>query len=320
MDWYPLLLAPYLKETSWGGTRLLTDFGFPATSPSTGEAWVLSCRPEGPSEVQNGPLAGRLLPDVLTEWGTASLGIRSSGFPDFPLLIKLIDAKAPLSLQVHPNDAYAARTGDGHGKTEMWYVLDCEPGAKLVYGVNCGLTRGEFRRRAEEGSLTDICNLVPVHPGDVFFLPGGTLHAVGEGILIAEIQQNADTTYRVSDYGRVGLDGKPRPLHIDKAAEAVVTVPPQIPYGAVGRISSLPGGTVRPLASCDLFQAELLAVSGRMRIGCADSFTSLLCLEGQGRLLWPDGELLLHKGASLFLPAGMTAIAAGDLRLLCSRV
>ena len=320
MDWYPLLLTPYLKETLWGGTRLLTDFGFSSEGPSAGEAWLLSCRPDGPSVVHNGPMAGCPLSEVLAEWGAAALGRRAAGFPGFPLLVKLIDAQAPLSLQVHPNDAYAARTEGGRGKAEMWYVADCEPGAKLVYGVNCGLTRGEFRRHAEEGTLADICNVVPAHPGDVFFLPAGTLHSVGAGILLAEIQQNSDITYRVYDYGRVDLDGRPRPLHIDKAAEAVITVPPQIPYGAVGRVSSLPSGTVRPLASCDWFQAELLAVSGGMRIGCADSFICLICLKGEGALIWTGGEIPLCKGTCLFLPAGMTALAKGELQLLCSRV
>ena len=181
------------------------------------------------------------------------------------------------------DDAYAARVEGEYGKTEMWYVVDCEPGARLIYGVNCGLTKGEFRRHIEEDSLPEICNQVPVHPGDVFFIPAGTLHAIGAGILIAEVQQNSNTTYRVSDYGRLGPDSKPRALHVDKAVDVTVTVPPQIPYGAVGRVSPVPGGSVRPLASCGLFTAELLTVEGQMRVGCSESFTALLCLEGRGR-------------------------------------
>ena len=148
------------------------------------------------------------------------------------------------------------------------------------------MTKGEFRRHIEEDSLPEICNQVPVHPGDVFFIPAGTLHAIGAGILIAEVQQNSNTTYRVSDYGRLGPDGKPRALHVDKAVDVTVTVPPQIPYGAVGRVSPVPGGSVRPLASCGLFTAELLTVEGQMRVGCSESFTALLCLEGEGALLW----------------------------------
>ena len=320
MDWYPLLLTPCLKDYIWGGTRLLKDFGFQTDAPTAAEAWMLSCHKDGPSMVENGPLAGRTLPKVLEDWGKSALGRRASGFPYFPLLIKLIDARAPLSVQVHPDDAYAARVEGEYGKTEMWYVVDCEPGAKLVYGVNCGMTRGEFRRHIEENSLPEVCNQVPVHPGDVFFIPAGTLHAIGEGILIAEVQQNSNTTYRVSDYGRLGPDGQPRELHVDKAVDVTVTVPPQVPYGAVGRVSPLPGGTVRPLVSCDLFTAELLEVDGQVRVGCAESFTALLCLGGEGTLTWPDGELTLRKGASVFLPAGLMVPVKGNLQLLCSRV
>lgn len=320
MDWYPLFLTPCLKEYLWGGTRLLTDFGVPAKGPTAAEAWVLSCHKDGPSVVGNGPLAGRTLTEALAEWGPGALGRRAAGFPYFPLLIKLIDAKDRLSVQVHPDDAYAARVEGEYGKTEMWYVVDCEPGARLIYGVNCGLTKGEFRRHIEEDSLPEICNQVPVHPGDVFFIPAGTLHAIGAGILIAEVQQNSNTTYRVSDYGRLGPDGKPRALHVDKAVDVTVTVPPQIPYGAVARVSPVPGGSVRPLASCGLFTAELLTVEGQMRVGCSESFTALLCLEGEGALLWEDGELPIGKGTSIFLPAGMAVPVKGSLRLLCSRV
>ena len=321
MEQYPLLLIPPLKDYLWGGTRLKTEFGYTSDRDIAAEAWVLSCHKDGMSVVANGPCAGRSLPDVLDEWGPAALGEKAAAFPYFPLLIKLIDAHDRLSVQVHPDDAYAMRVEGEFGKTEMWYVVDCEPGAELIYGFSRGLSREEFRQRIEENTLDEVCNHVPVHPGDVFFIEAGTLHAIGAGILIAEVQQNSNTTYRVSDYGRLGADGKPRPLHVDKAVDVTVTAPPSCPYGQVGETVLLQGGSLRPLASCDLFIAQLLEVTDNLSVGCLESFTSLLCLEGNAQLTGPDGAaLILGKGASVFLPAGMVARLEGQARFLCSRV
>ena len=319
---FPLLLAPSIKDYLWGGRRHAAELGYPCKEKAAA-AWVLSCHKEGPSIVRGGPLDGRPLPQVLEEWGPAALGERAAAFPYFPLLIKLIDARDRLSIQVHPDDAYALRTEGEYGKTEMWYVLDCKPGARLIYGLDTGLTREQFREHIEKGTVTEVCNFVPVHKGDVFFIEAGTLHAIGEGILIAEVQQNSNTTYRVSDYGRLGADGRPRPLHVDKAVEVTRLAPPRLPYGPVGRKSPMPGGSVRGLAACDLFTAELLEVEASMRVGCMESFVSLLCLEGQGGLEWAGGLLDLKKGDSVFLPAGMTArvrTEGAPLQLLCCRV
>ena len=198
-------------------------------------------------------------------------------------------------------------------------------GAQLIYGFNCGLTKDEFRERIENNTLLDACNLVPVKKGDVFFIESGTLHAIGAGILIAEVQQNSNTTYRVSDYGRLGTDGKPRPLHIDKAVDVTTLTPPSLPYGSIGEVTSFSGGTYRRLAACDFFTTQLLEVSDTMLVGCMESFTSLLCLNGECMLEWANGEpLTLEKGTSVFLPAGMTAHIKAHLpttaQLLCSRV
>lgn len=207
MIWYPLLLAPAIKDYIWGGTRLKTAFGFSGSGETAAEAWVLSSHADGASAVINGPLSGQSLPEVLEQWGPAALGERAAAFSDFPLLIKLIDARDRLSIQVHPDNAYALAHEGEYGKTEMWYVVDCEPGAKLIYGFNRGLTKTEFRQRIQDNTLEEVCNAVPVGKGDVFFIEAGTLHAIGAGILIAEVQQNSNTTYRVSDYGRLGADG-----------------------------------------------------------------------------------------------------------------
>lgn len=325
MMMYPLLLTPAMKDYLWGGTRLKSEFGYACKSATAAEAWVLSCHKDGPSVVSNGEHKGKTLPEVLKLWGGPALGEKAAAFPYFPLLIKLIDARDRLSVQVHPDDEYAMRVEGEFGKTEMWYVVDCEPGAQLIYGLRESVTKTAFRQYIRDNRLTDICNLVPVHKGDVFFIQSGTLHAIGAGILIAEVQQNSNTTYRVSDYGRLGKDGKPRPLHIDKAVDVTALTPPTEAYGNVGETVGIQGGTSRRLADCPLFSARLLEVTGSVPVGYADSFSSLICLEGRCTLTWDGGEpLTVEKGSSLFLPAGtsanLTAAQNQPAQLLCSRL
>lgn len=317
---YPLLLIPAVKDYIWGGTRLKTEYGYRTTADIAAEAWVLSCHKDGPSTVANGELAGQTLPEVLELWGEEAVGRNAAAFPYFPLLIKLIDAKDRLSIQVHPDNEYALRVEGEYGKTEMWYVVDCEPGAELIYGFNRELTRDELRRRIEDNTLTEVCNFVPVKKGDVFFIEAGTLHAIGAGILIAEVQQNSNTTYRVSDYGRLGADGKPRPLHVDKAVEVTKPEPPTYPYGAIGERQRIGGGWLRPLASCEFFTAELVEVEDTVKIGEDDSFVSILCLSGTGFMVGGSETAALGKGDSLFVPAGMEVDVSGRCELLCSSI
>ena len=317
---YPLLLTPPVKDYIWGGTRLKTEFGYETDKDIAAEAWVLSCHKDGSSVVANGELAGKSLPEVLEAWGDAAIGAKAAAFPYFPLLIKLIDAHDRLSVQVHPDNEYALKVEGEFGKTEMWYVVDCEPGAQLIYGFNRTLTKEELRAQIEADTLPEVCNFVPVKKGDVFFIEAGTLHAIGKGILIAEVQQNSNTTYRVSDYGRLGADGKPRPLHVDKAVDVTDPVPPTVPYGQVGDVTAIEGGTLRPLASCELFTADLVNVDGTATFGEADTFVSLLCLTGEATLTAGDVTFPVKKGDSVFLPAGMTASVCGNAQLLSSRV
>lgn len=325
MTMYPLMLSPAVKDYIWGGSRLKTEFGYKSESKVAAEAWVLSCHKDGPSVVSNGELKGKTLPDVLELWGNSALGAKATAFSYFPLLIKLIDAHDRLSVQVHPNDDYAMRNEGEFGKTEMWYVVDCEPGAHLIYGLQKELSQEEFRKCIEEDTLSGICNYVPVHKGDVFFIESGTLHAIGKGILIAEVQQNSNTTYRVSDYGRLGADGKPRPLHIGKAVDVTVRTPPTHAYGAVGKAKSIAGGTNRRLADCRYFSAQLLNLNGSVTVGFNDSFESFLCLEGSCTLQWGGSETLtMQKGSSVFLPAGLSAEVIAQQNenalLLCSHI
>lgn len=317
---YPLLLSAPIKDFLWGGRRLLDEYGFKADCEKAAEAWVLSCHKNGESIVKNGEFSGLPLSEVLEKWGERGIGKNAAAFPYFPLLIKLIDAKDRLSIQVHPDDEYALKNEGEYGKTEMWYVVDCDEGAALVYGFNRNISRDEFERRIKDNTLTDVCNVVPVKKGDVFFIEAGTLHAIGKGILIAEIQQNSNTTYRVSDYGRLGADGKPRPLHIEKALDVTETTPPTKEYGDVGELTLYPFGMVRSLAKCNLFTTDLLSLNGTAGLYEKDSFMSLLILEGEANLSYPLGSMKVKKGDSILIPANMRVILSGTAQVICTQV
>lgn len=317
---YPLLLKPPIKDYLWGGTKLKTDFGFETDKDIAAEAWMLSCHKNGMNIVLNGEHKGKTINEVLEIWGKSALGKRAEKFSYFPILIKLIDAKQNLSVQVHPDDAYALENEGEFGKTEMWYVVDCEEGAELIYGFNKDISKEEFEKRIRNNTLTEVCNFVPVHKGDVFFIEAGTLHAIGEGILIAEVQQNSNTTYRVSDYGRLGADGKPRELHIDKALDVTDTVRPTLPYGNVGKVTIYGENTYRELASCDLFKSGIISLKNSFTIKTEDSFGSLIILEGDLKLKWNNEEIKAKKGDSVFIPAGFEIKLKGNGEILYSYI
>lgn len=224
-DLYPLLFEPVLKDYIWGG-RTLEKLGraLPPQGPIA-ESWEIAGHNDGTTVVSNGRFAGMSLTEVQTQLGLDLIGSNNTWAlqrDKFPLLIKLLDASRPLSVQVHPDDDYAlAHEGNELGKTEMWVVLDAEPGAELILGVREGTTPQDFRQGIADGQLEPYLHRVPVKAGDHICVPAGTLHAIMGGILIAEIQQNSNTTYRVYDWNRVGADGQPRPLHIDKALDVI---------------------------------------------------------------------------------------------------
>lgn len=313
---YPLLLKAPIKDYLWGGTRLIDEFGFKTDKEKAAEAWVLSCHKDGNSIVKNGEHAGKTLQEVLDVWGKEVLGAKAAGFTYFPILIKLIDAKDRLSVQVHPDDEYALAHEGEYGKTEMWYVVDCDEGAQLIYGFNQDISQGEFLERINNNNLSPVCNYVPVKKGDVFFIEAGTMHAIGKGILIAEVQQNSNTTYRVSDYGRLGADGKPRQLHIKQAVEVTKTEVPAMPYGNVGDVTLYPFGTVRELAKCDYFTAELINLDGNVGVYDNESFISLLVTEGEVLLSYTGGMMSLKKGDSVFVPATLKVSLIGTAEII----
>lgn len=317
---YPLKLKAPIKDYLWGGTKLKTEFGFETDKEIAAEAWLLSCHKDGTSVVENGSLAGQTLTKALSLWGSKALGKKAAEFEYFPLLIKFIDAKQSLSVQVHPDNEYAMRVEGEYGKTEMWYVVDCEEGAELIYGFKDKISSEEFARRIKDNTLMEVCNSVPVNKGDVFFITAGTLHAIGKGILIAEVQQNSNSTYRVYDFGRVGADGKPRELHIEKAVDVTVCDKPEHPYGQVGEVVQIGGSTERTLATCDLFTAKVLDLKGEYSIENPNSFVSLVVLDGMLNLDCEKDELNLKKGDSVFLPAALKAKLSGEAKLLVSHL
>ncbi len=305
---YTLKLKPTLKDYLWGGTRLKDEFKMQTNLEKVAEAWVLSAHNDGPSVVLNGELKGKTLVEAVSAFGKECLGENGQKFSYFPLLIKLIDAKDDLSVQVHPCDDYALRVEGEYGKTEMWYIVDCEEGATLYYGFKEQITKEEFAKKIADNTLTDVLNKVPVKKGDVFFIPAGTIYAIGKGILIAEIQQNSNTTYRVSDYGRLGADGKPRELHIDKAVEVTELTPPK-------KSDELESGV---LADCEYFKVKIFDTEKQGTITVDNSsFVALLCLDGEVEL---DG-VELKKGDSAFIPAGSGKVCfKGKATLIESRV
>ena len=298
---YPMKLEAPCKDYIWGGTRLRDEYGKKSDADKVAESWELSCHKDGRSVIANGEYAGKTLEEYINAEGKGVLGKNCERFEYFPILIKLIDAKDNLSVQVHPDNDYALRVEGEYGKTEMWYIVDCAPGAELLYGFKHEISREEFARRIQDNTLLEVTNNVPVHKGDVFFIESGTLHAIGKGILIAEIQQNSNTTYRIYDYGRVGADGKPRQLHIDKACEVTKLIPPTRPAKPMGQPEKKDGYTVTLLATSEYFNVNKLDIASKAEL-CASkaSFASLLVLDGAFEL---DG-LELKKGDSVFVPAG----------------
>ncbi len=291
-----LKLSPAFKDYLWGGRRLAEDYNKEYTGRYLAESWELSCHPDGPCRVENGEYAGLTLPEYIKAAGQGVLGSNCSRYEDFPILIKFIDAKEPLSVQVHPGDVYAKEHEDQPGKTEVWYIMDCEPGAFLYYGFERPVSEEEFARRIADETLTEVLHKVEVQKGDVFFNEAGTLHAIGKGIVVAEIQQNSNVTYRVYDYGRVGTDGKKRQLHIDKAL-AVTDRHPVV----------LKENNGAHMVECDYFAIDKVSLSQGACMSShagAESFVSVLILDGGGRIACGGEELSFRKGDSLFVTAG----------------
>ncbi len=296
-----LKLEPACKDYLWGGHRLVEDYHKQYPGEVLAETWELSCHPDGPSRIGNGAYRGKTLKEYIEAEGRQVLGSHCGRFAEFPILVKFIDAKENLSIQVHPDNGYALEHEGQYGKTEMWYVMEAGEHAFLYYGFKEEIGREEFVRRIREDTLLEVLHAVPVRKGDILFIEPGTIHAIGKDILIAEIQQNSNVTYRVYDYGRVGKDGKKRDLHIEKALAVTKRVP------VVRGKNSYPH-----VADCDYFTVDHLNLDGNVTNKIegkvsGGSFAGLLFLDGRGTVSTWGEALDYEKGDSFFLPAGTGA-------------
>lgn len=306
----PFLLRPAGKDYLWGGSRLKDDFAKEIPITPLAETWECSTHPDGLSVVASGEDAGKTLRQVLDEH-PEYLGTRLADKGELPILIKFIDAKENLSVQVHPDDAYAAAHESGSlGKTEMWYVLDAEKDARLIYGFYHDMDREVLQKSLEEGTVEKYLRKIPVRKDDVFYIEAGMVHAIGAGVLVAEIQENSNLTYRLYDYDRVDKNGRQRPLHREKALEVADLKGSASPRQPMRVLRYTRGCASEFLCRCKYFQVERLLLNteicrkmAEMQIG-SDSFQVLLCTSGCGVLYGEDqSSINFYKGDCIFLPA-----------------
>ena len=321
---YPLIFEPILTPLVWGGEKIAQYKGISTSQNNIGESWEISGVEGKESVVADGPLAGKTISQLIKTYKGQLVGehVYANTGDQFPLLLKFIDAHRDLSIQVHPNDELAARLQPGsHGKTEMWYVIDAEPGAKLYSGLAKSITPEELAAQAADGSITGSLACFPVHPGDVFYLPAGRIHAICGGCFIAEIQQTSDITYRIYDYGRMGLDGKPRQLHLEQAKLAVdYKVYPE--YRT--HYEPVQDDEVE-LVNCPHFTTSVLDLTlpYAKDLSELDSFLTVMCLSGSGTLE-VDGESVdIRQGETVLIPAetdDICFIPDETLKLLTSHI
>lgn len=306
MNIYPIKMNPVFKDYIWGGTLLKTKYGKKSPYDITAESWEIAVHKDGASFAINGEYAGKNISEIEKDMGELLIGSLNRN-KKFPLMLKLIDAKDNLSVQVHPDDKYAALHENGElGKTEMWHIIDCEKNAKLVFGFNRDIDKEEFLSAIKENKLETILNYVDVKKGDTFFIKAGTVHAIGSGILIAEIQQNSNTTYRVYDWGRVGKDGKPRELHVEKAID-VSDLTAKKGCEKVSAIEVDEIGAIRKyLCSCEYFGAEKVEVKTKAcETANGKSFQIILVVSGNGKIIYNKGEIEISAGNSILIPAAL---------------
>ncbi len=318
MENYPFLFEPNLHSVVWGGDSITSWKGIPAQSEPIGESWEVSFIPQSVSVISNGALKGKTLSDVIAANPTAVLGARVAKTYDnqLPLLVKFIDARRDLSIQVHPNDEMAARKHGKRGKTEMWYVIDAKPGAFLYVGFSEQLAqlddKGEvdkaaamtrYKQLVADGTITEVIAKHEAKAGDVFYLPAGYVHAIGGGILLAEVQQSSDVTYRIFDYNRLGMDGKPRELHTDLAAEAL----DYKVYDDYRTTCNVRNDSDNKLIESPFFNVHLLDFSTQIAVDrtADDSFVILMALHGDSQIQLADKAkpVLLREGFSALIPA-----------------
>ncbi len=307
---YPIRFKPIYKELIWGGEKLREEYRKSDAPKMTGESWEISMVEDNISVVSNGFLKGNTLEEITEVYMGDMVGdsIYDKFGTFFPILIKFIHSNDNLSIQVHPDDTYAKEHHGENGKTEMWYILEAEKDAKLIAGFNRNMDQKGFLKSLKEGTLVDVMNFEPVEKGDVLFMPTGRIHALGPGIVLAEIQQTSDMTYRIYDWGRTDPDGNPRELHIDHAVEVMdftLHENYKTPY------TPLLNSSVR-LASCPYFTTQYLEFDQPVDkdYNLIDSFVIYMCMEGKVDIHYSGGEPdVLQKGDTILIPAALKELS-----------
>ena len=309
---YPLFLSGVTKSPIWGGTRLPREWNKCAPDGGTvGESWELTVRKNEMSVVQNGSLAGKTVGELMYSFPCELMGKTATADGEFPLLVKLIDAADRLSVQVHPDDSYAAYVENDRGKTEMWYIVDADEDAEIIFGLADGIDNAAFVSAFQKGELMSVLKTQKVRAGETYFIPAGLPHAIGKGILIAEIQQNCDLTYRVYDYERRGADGSLRELHVEKACD-VIRPFDKGEIDAIRYSRGLPTSRETVLADCQYFRVEKLEIAQNAYTLPQNGYLRhLLCIDGEGKILCDGTPYLFHRGDSVLLPASL-----GDITIL----
>jgi mannose-6-phosphate isomerase len=316
---YPLKFTPILKDKIWGGTKLKSLFNKAASTDKLGESWELSGYEGDESVVTNGFLAGNNLTELIEIYMGELIGdnVFDEYGLSFPLLFKLIDANDNLSIQVHPNDEVAAERHNSFGKTEMWYVLDADPGSSLIIGFSDDCSRETYLEAMKKDKVEELLHKVPVTKGDVFFIPAGRVHAIGKGVVVAEIQQSSDITYRIYDYKRKDAQGNERELHTEQALDV-------IDFGASKQPETIYTPLLNettPLITCDYFTTNLLRFDKRVERQYAkiDSFVAYMCLEGSFTIDVEGDHTTVVKGDTVLIPASiddLSLIPDGKVTLL----
>ncbi len=317
---YPLQFTPILRRLIWGGRRLGTVLHKPIGEASDyAESWEISDYRDSVSVLENGALAGSTIRELIQWYNPGLLGAGLSGVDHFPLLVKYIDAHQDLSVQVHPNDAKGRRLANDSGKTETWVILEADPGSVIYAGLQEGVSRSQFADAIHSGKVEPLLHQIPAKAGDCILIESGTVHAIGAGVLLAEIQQTSDATFRVYDWGRVGPDGKPRTLHIDQALESIEfergPVNPMTP-----RVEALAGGNeIEHLSRSAYFALERLNLTKAMTVGRPDRFTILMSLAGSFDVHYLAQTVRIEFGQTVLLPAAVSAceiVPHGETQIL----
>lgn len=310
----PLFLKPVFQERIWGGTAL-KSFNYDLPNNHIGECWAISAHPNGPNKIENGKHKDKTLEEV---WNEDKSLFGETSEAKFPLLTKILDANDKLSVQVHPNDTYAQINEGEYGKTECWYILDAKEGAEIIYGVNAK-NQDELSQMIDNAQFEDLFHTVKVKPGDFFYVPAGTVHAIGKGILILETQQSSDTTYRIYDYNRTDKDGNTRDLHLEQS-KAVINLNTQTP-NTIPKHEMIQGQSYTQFVSNTFFTVERWIISGSLTYTKPYHYCLISIVEGQGVVTIEEEVYQLEKGIHFILTTEDKDIAFnGDMTVIVSHV